>query len=263
MMLRRPVLRLRPACAMGAGTEKYTPAADGIAREPPGRVRRRRPTSGPPRAIKDGLLRRRDRRRSRSRSARATRSLVDDDEGVRPGTTAESLGELRPAFDKPTAPSPPATPAQISDGGAAVIVMSEGRGRARSASRRSARSSATARWPAPTPRCSPSRRAPSQAARPRPASGVGDVDLFELNEAFAAVGLASMDDLGITDDVVNVNGGAIALGHPIGMSGTRVALTLLHELSAAAAASAPPPSAAAAARATRCWSRPVGASLTL
>jgi acetyl-CoA C-acetyltransferase len=59
---------------------------------------------------------------------------------------------------------------------------------------------------------------------------LGDLDLFELNEAFAAVGLASMTDLGITDDVVNVNGGAIALGHPIGMSGTRVALTLLHEL---------------------------------
>src|SRR4029079_12660578 len=59
---------------------------------------------------------------------------------------------------------------------------------------------------------------------------VGDVDLFEINEAFAAVGIASMDDLGITDDVVNVNGGAIALGHPIGMSGNRLALTLLHEL---------------------------------
>ena len=55
-----------------------------------------------------------------------------------------------------------------------------------------------------------------KAARARPASSVGDVDLFEINEAFAAVGLASMADLGITDDVVNVNGGAIALGHPIG-----------------------------------------------
>ena len=59
---------------------------------------------------------------------------------------------------------------------------------------------------------------------------VGDVDLFEFNEAFAAVGLASMADLGLGDEVVNVNGGAIALGHPIGMSGTRLALTLLHEL---------------------------------
>jgi acetyl-CoA C-acetyltransferase len=59
---------------------------------------------------------------------------------------------------------------------------------------------------------------------------VSDIDLFELNEAFAAVGLASMSDLGITDEVTNVNGGAIALGHPVGMSGTRVALTLLNEL---------------------------------
>ena len=54
--------------------------------------------------------------------------------------------------------------------------------------------------------------------------------MFELNEAFATVGIASMADLGISDDIVNVNGGAIALGHPIGMSGNRVALTILHEL---------------------------------
>jgi acetyl-CoA C-acetyltransferase len=59
---------------------------------------------------------------------------------------------------------------------------------------------------------------------------VSDVNLFEINEAFAAVGLASMDDLGISEDITNVNGGAIALGHPIGMSGTRLALTLLNEL---------------------------------
>ena len=59
---------------------------------------------------------------------------------------------------------------------------------------------------------------------------VGDLDLLEVNEAFAAVALASMDALGVDDDVVNVNGGAIALGHPIGMSGTRIALTLALEL---------------------------------
>ena len=59
---------------------------------------------------------------------------------------------------------------------------------------------------------------------------VSDVDLFEINEAFAAVGIASMRELGISDDIVNVNGGAIALGNPIGMSGNRLALTLLHEL---------------------------------
>ena len=57
-----------------------------------------------------------------------------------------------------------------------------------------------------------------------------DIALYELNEAFAAVGIASARDLGISMDVVNVNGGAIALGHPIGMSGNRLALTLLHEL---------------------------------
>ena len=56
------------------------------------------------------------------------------------------------------------------------------------------------------------------------------VDLFELNEAFAAVGVASMKELGITDEITNVNGGAISLGHPIGMSGTRIVLTLLNEL---------------------------------
>ena len=59
---------------------------------------------------------------------------------------------------------------------------------------------------------------------------ITDVDLVEINEAFAAVGVASMADLGITDEIVNVNGGAIALGHPIGMSGTRVVLTLIDEL---------------------------------
>ena len=64
----------------------------------------------------------------------------------------------------------------------------------------------------------------------RASVAVGDVALFEINEAFAAVGIASMRELGIDDDIVNVNGGAIALGHPIGMSGNRLALTLLHEL---------------------------------
>jgi acetyl-CoA C-acetyltransferase len=69
-----------------------------------------------------------------------------------------------------------------------------------------------------------------RAALAKARLGLGDVDLFEINEAFAAVGLASMAELGISDEVVNVNGGAIALGHPIGMSGNRLTLTLLHEL---------------------------------
>jgi acetyl-CoA C-acetyltransferase len=69
-----------------------------------------------------------------------------------------------------------------------------------------------------------------KAAVDRAGMSVSDVDLFELNEAFAAVGVASMADLGITDEITNVNGGAIALGHPIGMSGTRIVLHILNEL---------------------------------
>ena len=69
-----------------------------------------------------------------------------------------------------------------------------------------------------------------QQALGRAGKSVADVRLFEINEAFAAVGIASMSELGISDEIVNVNGGAIALGHPIGMSGNRLALTLLHEL---------------------------------
>jgi acetyl-CoA C-acetyltransferase len=69
-----------------------------------------------------------------------------------------------------------------------------------------------------------------RAALSRTDLGVNDMALFEINEAFAAVGIASVADLGVSADVVNVNGGAIAVGHPIGMSGNRLALTLAHEL---------------------------------
>ena len=68
------------------------------------------------------------------------------------------------------------------------------------------------------------------AALERASMTVADVDLFEINEAFAAVALASMDDLGVDAEIVNVNGGAIAIGHPLGMSGNRLALTAAHEL---------------------------------
>lgn len=69
-----------------------------------------------------------------------------------------------------------------------------------------------------------------QAAAQRSGIDAGDIDLYEINEAFAAVAIGSMDELGISDEVVNVNGGAIAVGHPLGMSGNRIALTLAHEL---------------------------------
>ena len=150
------------------------------------------------------------------------------DEGVRGDTTAESLSRLRPAFSSDgtiTAGSA----SQISDGAAAVVVMSKAKAEELSLS-----------WLAEIGAHGVV-AGPDASLHEQPANAIAaacakegiepkDLDLVEINEAFAAVGLAAMADLGITDDVVNVNGGAIALGHPVGMSGTRVALTLLLEL---------------------------------
>ena len=132
--------------------------------------------------------------------------LVDTDEGVRPGTTAESLGALKPAFTKDGTITA-GNASQISDGGCRRRrdVGRQGQGARRHAARVS--SSATAWWPAPTTRCSRSPRGPSCKAARKAGVDLGSIDLFEINEAFAAVGLASMDDLGIDEDKVNVNGG--------------------------------------------------------
>jgi acetyl-CoA C-acetyltransferase len=154
--------------------------------------------------------------------------IVETDEGVHPGTTAESLGKLRPAFDK-AGNITAGNASQISDGAAAVIVVSKAVAESLGAEPLGeVVGYGQVAGPDPSLLTQPSRAI--NAALEAAGKSVGDIDLFELNEAFAAVGLASMTDLGITDDVVNVNGGAIALGHPVGMSGTRVALTLLHEL---------------------------------
>jgi acetyl-CoA C-acetyltransferase len=154
--------------------------------------------------------------------------VVDTDEGVRPGTTVDSLGGLRPAFDK-AGNITAGNASQISDGGAAVIVASKAAAeRLGLATLGEVVGYGQVAGPDPSLLTQPSRAI--NTALEGAGKSVGDIDLFELNEAFAAVGLASMQDLGITDEVVNVNGGAIALGHPVGMSGTRVALTLLHEL---------------------------------
>jgi acetyl-CoA C-acetyltransferase len=154
--------------------------------------------------------------------------LVDTDEGVRPGTTAESLGGLKPAFDKEGTVTA-GNASQISDGGAAVIVTSK------------AKAESLGVKPLGEVIGYGQVAGPDASLLVQPANAIvraldhadlalGDVDLFEINEAFAVVGLASMVDLGISSDVTNVNGGAIALGHPIGMSGTRLALTALYEL---------------------------------
>jgi acetyl-CoA C-acetyltransferase len=155
--------------------------------------------------------------------------LVDTDEGVRPGTTPESLAGLKPAFDKDGTITA-GNASQISDGASAVVVMSKAE-----AERRGVHplGEFVAYGQVAGPDSVSLLHQPSQAivaALERAGCSVADLDLFEINEAFAAVGLSSMEELGVSDEIVNVNGGAIALGHPIGMSGNRLALTLLHEL---------------------------------
>ncbi|MDE3203632.1 MAG: acetyl-CoA C-acetyltransferase [Acidobacteriota bacterium] len=155
--------------------------------------------------------------------------VVSVDEGIRPGTTAESLSALRPAFAEGGSLTA-GNASQISDGASAVVVMSPA-----AAARLGVEPLGTVvsygMVAGPENTClmtQPSRS--TRKALSKAGLAVGDVNLFEFNEAFAAVALASIDDLGISADVVNVNGGAVALGHPVGASGNRIALTLLHEL---------------------------------
>jgi acetyl-CoA C-acetyltransferase len=153
---------------------------------------------------------------------------VRDDEGIRADTTAESLGRLRPAFGAGgTITAGTASP--ISDGAAAVVVMS-----------RAKALQLGLRWIAEIG-AHGNVAGPDNTLHSQPSHAIldalrkdgltpSDLDLVEINEAFASVGLQSMADLGLDSDRVNVNGGAIALGHPIGMSGARLALTLALEL---------------------------------
>ena len=154
--------------------------------------------------------------------------VVSVDEGVRGDTTTESLGGLRPAFDK-AGNITAGNASQISDGGSAVIVASKA---AAEKLGREPLAEIVGFGQVAGPDASllnqPSRAI--LAALEKAGKSVGDVSLFELNEAFAAVGLASMAELGITDEITNVNGGAIALGHPLGASGNRIALHVALEL---------------------------------
>lgn len=155
--------------------------------------------------------------------------IVSNDEGVRADTTMESLGGLKPAFDKEGTITA-ANASQLSDGGSAVVMMSERFVKDRGVK---ALGQVVSYGMVAGPDNASLLTQPSRAimkALSKVGMSVSDINLFELNEAFAAVSVASIADLGITDDIVNVNGGAIALGHPIGMSGNRVALTILHEL---------------------------------
>ena len=212
-------------CAMGLGTERYN-GADGVSRE---------------RQDEFSAL-------SHQRAAAAIAAgkfaeeivavsvpqrkgdpkIVDTDEGVRGDTTTESLAKLRPAFDKEGTITA-GNASQISDGGAAVVVMSKAKAEQLGVTPLGELVGyGQVAGPSPSLLSQPSHA--TQVALKKAGLSVGDIDLFEINEAFAAVGLTSADDLGISSDIVNVNGGAIALGHPVGMSGTRLALTSLLEL---------------------------------
>ena len=153
---------------------------------------------------------------------------MTQDEGIRPGTTKESLAKLKPAFTKDGTITA-GTASQISDGAAAVVVMST-----QAAERAGVR--ALAEIGAHGNVAGPDNSLHSQPSNAiRQALGKAgltpqDLDLIEINEAFAAVAIQSMRDLGVGPDVVNVNGGAIALGHPIGASGARLAVHLCYEL---------------------------------
>ncbi len=154
--------------------------------------------------------------------------LISDDEGIRPDTTVESLAKLKPVFAADGTITAGSS-SQISDGAAAVLVTSRA-----NAERRG--------WPiladigAHGVVAGPDNSLHSQPSRAiakalqREGLSASDLDLVEINEAFAAVAIQSMRELDLNDNVVNVNGGAIALGHPIGMSGARLAVHLVYEL---------------------------------
>tara|TARA_B100000470_G_scaffold69183_1_gene52876 strand:- start:186 stop:1367 length:1182 start_codon:yes stop_codon:yes gene_type:complete len=154
--------------------------------------------------------------------------LVEIDEGVRPGTSALSLGNLRPAFATDGAVTA-GNASQISDGGCALILMSAAKAKELELDvLAQIVSYGMVSGPGTSLLTQPSRAI--RHALSKTEFTIEDLSLFELNEAFAAVGLAATEDLGVSDEIVNVNGGAVALGHPIGMSGSRLALTLMNEL---------------------------------
>ena len=153
---------------------------------------------------------------------------VKDDEGIRQDADLDSMSRLSPAFTKDGTITA-GNASQISDGGAAMVVTTLEKAEQLGVEP-VAEIIAHGQVAGPDTSLLHQPSNAINAALDSVEMKVNDLDLFEINEAFAAVALASMKDLGVSDEIVNVNGGAIALGHPIGMSGTRVVLTLVHEL---------------------------------
>ena len=154
---------------------------------------------------------------------------VTEDEGIRAQTTAESLGALRAAFAKDGMITA-GNASQLSDGACALIIASKEWAQEHGLTWiAEIRAHGEVAGPDPSLLLQPA-NAIKDALRRDGEATVADLDIVEINEAFASVGLASMRDLGVDPEIVNVHGGAIALGHPVGMSGARVLLTAAYEL---------------------------------
>ncbi|MDG1695891.1 MAG: acetyl-CoA C-acetyltransferase [Ilumatobacter sp.] len=213
------------ACLMGLGTDRYT--GNSITREQQDEFAARSNELAAE-AIKEGRLAE-EIVPVEVPQRKGDPILIEHDEGVRPGTTTESLSKMRPAFDNEGSITA-ANASQLSDGGSAMILMSKAEAERRGVD---PLGEFVSYGMVAGPDNASLLHQPSRAAMlaaEKAGITVADLDLLELNEAFAAVGIASTAELGVDPNKVNVNGGAIALGHPIGMSGNRLALTLLHEL---------------------------------
>jgi len=202
-------------CVMGDATEKYADAM---------------PVS---RARQDELAAASHARAAAAWSAgRFTDEVVpmqlDRDEGIRDDTTVDKLAGLKGVFGGDQTITA-GNASQISDGGAALVVMTADEAQHRGMTPL-AEIVAYGQVAGPTPSLLHQPSNAINAALARADLKVGDLSLIEINEAFAAVAAASIDALGVSEDIVNVNGGAIAIGHPVGMTGARIAMTLMYEL---------------------------------
>jgi len=210
--------------SMGESTERHNKALDISRAEQDEFAARSQQRAA--RATKDGILA--EEIVPVEITARSGGAAFDQDEGIRPDTTVESLARLRPAFGADGTITAGSS-SQISDGAAALVLASrEAADRLGAGVLAEVGAFGTVAGPDNALHSQPA-NAIKKALR-KAGRDVSDLDLIEINEAFAAVGIESMRELGVGPDRVNVNGGAIALGHPLGASGARIALTLAYEL---------------------------------